>query len=73
MGKPARGASLEVPWENRPTVVHLTYQILRLQAVTASTVVESVISIGEAARKIHDELPHGQWARWCAEAVPFAR
>jgi hypothetical protein len=73
MAKPARRASLEVPWEKRPTVVHLTKQILRLQAVTASTVVESVIAIGEAAREIHEELPHGQWARWCAEAVPFAR
>ncbi len=73
MGKPAREASLEVPWEKRPSVVHLTKQILRLQAVTAATVVESVIAIGDAAREIHEELPHGQWARWCAEAVPFAR
>ncbi len=74
MGKPTRvQASLEVPWEDRPAVVHLTHQILRLQAVTAARVVESVIAIGEAAQEIHDELPHGQWARWCAEAVPFAR
>jgi|GEM_PF-2492034 len=74
MGKPTRvEASLEVPWEKRPTVVHLTRQILRLQAITASTVVESVIAIGDAAREIHDELPHGQWARWCDQAVPFAR
>ena len=74
MGKPTRvEASIEVPWEKRPTVVHLTQQILRLQAVTASTVVQSVIAIGDAAREIHDELPHGQWSRWCADAVPFAR
>lgn len=74
MGKPIRAqASLEVPWEDRPAVVHLTHQILRLQALTAARVVESVIAIGEAAQEIHDELPHGQWARWCAEAVPFAR
>ncbi len=66
-------ATLEIPWEKRPEVVHLTQQILRLQAVTASTVVQSVIAIGDAAREIHDELPHGQWARWCADAVPFAR
>jgi hypothetical protein len=74
MGKPVRvEATLEVPWEQRPAVVHLTRQILRLQAATASTVVESVIAIGDAAREIHDDLPHGQWTRWCAEAVPFAR
>ncbi|MBV1857165.1 MAG: DUF3102 domain-containing protein [Nannocystaceae bacterium] len=74
MGKLTRvQASLEVPWEDRPTVVHLTHQILRLQALTAARVVESVIAIGEATQEIHDELPHGQWARWCAEAVPFAR
>lgn len=74
MGKPTRvEASLEVPWEDRPAVVHLTHQILRLQALTAARVVESVIAIGEATQEIHDELPHGQWARWCAEAVPFAR
>lgn len=74
MAKPKRAvAELEVPWEDRPTVVHLTRQIMRLQAITASTVVESVIAIGDAAREIRDELPHGQWARWCAEAVPFAR
>ena len=74
MGKPTRvQVSLEVPWEERPAVVHLTNQILRLQALTASRVVESVIAIGEAVQEIHDELPHGQWARWCAEAVPFAR
>lgn len=74
MAKPTRvEASLEVPWEKRPSVVLLTKQIMRLQAVTASTVVESVIAIGDAAREIHDELPHGQWTRWCAEAVPFAR
>ena len=74
MGTPTRvDASLEIPWEKRPEVVHLTKQILRLQAVTASTVVQSVIAIGDAAREIHDELPHGQWARWCADAVPFAR
>lgn len=72
--KPVRvKATLETPWEKRPEVVHLTRQILRLQAATASTVVQSVIAIGDAAREIHDELPHGQWARWCAEAVPFAR
>ncbi|MGH1343920.1 MAG: DUF3102 domain-containing protein [Nannocystales bacterium] len=74
MGKPTRAkASLEVPWEDRPAVVHLTHQILRLQALTAARVVEAVIAIGDATQEIHDELPHGQWARWCAEAVPFAR
>ncbi len=74
MGKPTVvAAELEVPWEQRPAVVHLTEQILRLQAATASTVVASVIAIGEAAREIHDELPHGQWTRWCGSAVPFAR
>jgi hypothetical protein len=74
MPKPKRVvAELEVPWEDRPTVVHLTHQIMRLQAVTAATVVESVIAIGDAAREIRAELPHGQWARWCAGAVPFAR
>jgi hypothetical protein len=73
MGKPTRAdASLEVPWEDRPAVVHLTRQILRVQALTATGVVEAVIAIGEATREIHDELPHGQWARWCA-AMPFAR
>ena len=74
MGKPIRvEATLEVPWEQRPGIVHLTRQILRLQAATASTVVASVVAIGDAAREIHDDLPHVQWTRWCAEAVPFAR
>lgn len=63
----------DTPWEKRPTILHLTGQILRLQSVTAATVVESVIAIGEAAAEIREELPHGQWRRWCADAVPFSR
>ena len=62
----------DTPWEQRPEVVHLTQQVLRLQAVTASTVVTSLIAIGEAIGEIRDALPHGQWERWRDEAVPFS-
>ncbi len=61
------------PWEKVPTVVHLTRQILKLQSITATRVVESVVVIGEAVAEIRESLPHGEWLRWCAEAVPFSR
>lgn len=60
------------PWERRPKVVQLTQQVLRLSAVTAATVVTSLIAIGEAMAEIRDALPHGQWERWRDQAVPFS-
>ncbi len=69
---PAAQPGPDVPWERRPQVVALTRQVLRLQQVTASTVVESIVAIGDAILEIREELPHGQWERWRKEAVPFA-
>ena len=58
-------------WQDHRRVVKLTGEIIRLHERVARQLVEAVIAIGGRMAEIHEALPHGQWERWVAEAVPL--
>ncbi len=64
---------VERPWHDDARVVRLTAQIRTLQAAAATTVVRTIVQIGERLQQIHARLSRGQWLRWCATEVPWSK
>ena len=61
------------PWQSDARVVRLTAQIKTLQHAAATTVVKTIVQIGDRLQQIHDRLSRGQWQRWCATEVPWSK